>query len=528
MIQAGRVSATQAAALVRLLLGQMLRKGISPATSAMIHPLRSIVLNLGVVGVFFSFNAGSQDLATYMRWLFAGALGMVIVTLEPETSEARARLVDALGVRPVSAATFFISGLIARTVVLLVSVAAFTAIPLIAAAARLDLSVGAAVAAAALLALMAFAMASLWLHAYAAAVQRVRPETLRRANQAIAVVILLSIIVASSGLGSSLAASAPRAVDFMAPVAAMMAHVLPSTWFADALTVPATSVEWAQRAGLVLVLCLAFMPLVGDRERRGRAIADALARAHERSALRPQVLRRGAATWLVDLARPLLHPQAHGIARAITLHSERDEGARIRRIANAVLAGIGAIIALVLRIRSLGEWLVVYTCFVALIEGLDAARRSPDGAAAWIFFTVRASPKRILAGSRLAALVTTTLLPLACLALILFVARPPVEALACLLAMVVLLRGSAALYLAARPAMPLADNGPQLMPALGAGLALIFSAGVTVMLAIVGSVVGLGWSGALVIAAVVGLTCLLTLGLDLAAARRVAALEHRY
>jgi hypothetical protein len=221
-------------------------------------------------------------------------------------------------------------------------------------------------------------------------------------------------------------------------------------------------------------------------------------------------------------------PASFAVADAVVLQAERDELSRVAQLARTAMAITFFAIGLAVGKPGFARWMLIYVAGVAVIDGVDGARRSTEAAAGWIFWTSPVAARRLISGMQVGIAFRTLLVPVALAAVSLVLDSTPGQAVVSVAMLLAALRLVGALIFALRPAMPLSES-ERTIPAV---LAFVLAFGVTgacsalIWLVRAGAELG-GWAGVAGGLAVVGAVVVLALLVESLAAWRLRAVEHR-
>lgn len=527
--EAGRVDWAQLRPLLSLTLAQQYRRGISPLTGAMHHPLRQIVLSFGFLGCFSCINLTRvPDAATFYNLVFAGAFALVLAGISPDAADSRQRSGDVLGSRPISGATTQAARFVTFAVMgILLSVP--LALPgLVGAWLYFRVPTQVALLQLVMLLVQAVVAGMLWVQFFAIAVRWISIESLRRASQVLTVALLLAISLGSSGLVSPLLART-HVLGMPARAAGReILDALPSTSFAQFFLAGTESLANAHRVGVLALMALTLvLPWIGSLERRNQRLVDAIQISMERVSARPVHVRASLRVKLLRATSWMLAPPSAAVAETVLVHAERDDLTRVRSIAQGAMAIVFFLIGLGPNRQGLALFALAYMSFAALVESLDGVRRSPGWTAGWIFFTCPLKPRHLVTGMQVAIGMRSLLLPAALTIALLFWWAPPAVAMVATCAYLIGLRLASAACMVLRPGMPLATGERAFPEVAGLGLAVVLGLASSVSLRMMQFVVvKLGAVGLLMSMGGVVVLVLATVLAENLAATRLGSLEH--
>jgi hypothetical protein len=514
----GRVDRGQLAALLRLQLGQMLRRGIDASSGTSGHPLRQILFSmtfLGLLAVGGAFRDVPLDL--FLARVFGSALVIVALMVSAESDDARIRRMEILLPKPIAGATHVASVAVQLLLMSALVVVPYALPPLVAACFRLGLSP--ALLPLLLLTLLAgaFALVLVWVLVIRAGVERLGADRIRMATQTSVVAVM--ILLAWSGL------SATSGIELAPPaLPERVLRALPSTWLAsfwtDGWDLPA-NLRRAAVLGLMALSIAGFLLFVR------RSSVDALFETTSR-------VRRTRAPLLARLlvalgGRPglrlLLPAPAAALAGCMLALGRREEASRLRGFATTLLAIAMAAWGLLADAGPMP--LAVLASFMVSIglEGLAVTRQSADGAAAWAIAKAPLKPSHVVRAVQWAVMTRFVLLPLALFGVLAFRRHPFDLAALYVAGGLAVARLAVASTFAARPSYPLGEP-PVVAGAVAqiAGWALGIAGALGYVVA--SAIADLGWFGAVLVAIGVVVTFGLSVVAQLVAAHRLGRLER--
>src|SRR5262249_743628 len=178
----GGLDRRQLGAVLGLTLGQLLRPGVDANTGVRSHPLRQIVLSMGLLGLIFALNLlRLPTWDVFLVRLFAATFLMLSLAIAPEPYELRERHREILASKPVSARTLLVARCIQLLALSALIATAFGLLSFVGAAWRFHAPPLLAAVEFAMLVAGGFTSALLWLYAVLGALRFVRVETVRKA-----------------------------------------------------------------------------------------------------------------------------------------------------------------------------------------------------------------------------------------------------------------------------------------------------------------------------------------------------------
>src|SRR5262249_25607046 len=314
----GGLDRRQLGAVLGLTLGQLLRPGVDANTGVRSHPLRQIVLSMGLLGLIFALNLlRLPTWDVFLVRLFAATFLMLSLAIAPEPYELRERHREILASKPVSARTLLVARCIQLLALSALIATAFGLLSFVGAAWRFHAPPLLAAVEFAMLVAGGFTSALLWLYAVLGALRFVRVETVRKAvHTALALftigLSLFSLSLALPGSGFDLGPEVREATGAL--VAA-----LPSTWFARFWLPGDAGAGVFERAGvLALVVGSVLLGTSGVLDRRYVHLIDTQAHPPAGAVAPPLVVRFLAGLRRVPGLRPRpFPPSVIGVGRAL-------------------------------------------------------------------------------------------------------------------------------------------------------------------------------------------------------------------
>lgn len=446
----GRVDRRQLAALLRLQLGQALRRGRDASSGTSGHPLRQILFSMTFLGLL-SMGGVFRDvpLDVFLARVFGSALVIVALMVTAESDDARIRRMEILLPKPIAGATH-VASVAAQLLLLSALVAVPYALPPLAAASfRLGLSPALVPLLLLTLVAGAFTLVLVWVLVVRAGVQRLGADRIRMATQASIVGVMLLLAWSSLSAASGDAFGPPA-------LPGRVLRALPSTWLAGFWTDgwdAAANLRRAAVVGLMAGAVAGFLLFVR------RASVDALfeVTSRVRRTRAPLLARLLVAMGRVPGLRLLLPPPAGALAGAILTLGRREEASRLRGFATTLLAVAMAAWGL-LADDGLMPTAVLASFIVSIgLEGLSVVRQSADAGAAWVVAKAPLRARHVVRAVQWAVVTRFVLLPLALFGVLVF--RRHSWALALLLAAggLAVARLVVAGALALRPSLPLGE-----------------------------------------------------------------------
>ena len=515
----GRIDRRQLGALLRLQLGQMLRRGTDASSGASGNPLRQILFSMTFLGLLSAGGAFRDvPLDLLLARVFGSALVIVALMVSAESDDARIRRMEILLPKPIAGATH-----VASVAVQLLLTSALIVVPyalptLVAACFRLGLSP--ALVPLLLLTLLAgaFALVLVWVLIIRVGVERLGADRIRMATQTCVVAVM--VLLAWSGLSAaSGTALGPPALP------ERVLRALPSTWLAGFWTDGwdgAANLRRAAVVGLMASSVAGFLLFVR------RASVDALfeTTSRVRRTRAPLLARVLVALGGRPGLRLLLPAPAAALAACILTLGRREESSRLRGFATTLMAIAMAAWGLLADAGPLP--LAVLASFMVSIglEGLAVTRQSADGAAAWAIAKAPLKPAHVVRAVQWAVTARFVLLPLALFGVLAFRRHSFYLAALFVAGGLAVARLVVASAFAARPGHPLGE-APIVAGVVAqmAGWALGIAGAVAYMVA---STVAemLGWFGGVLVAMGVVVTFGLSIAARLVAAHRLGRLEQ--
>lgn len=516
--QDGRIHRGQLAALLRLQLGQMLRRGTDASSGTSGDPLRQILFSmtfLGLLSAGGAFSGAALDL--FLARVFGSALVIVALMVSAESDDARIRRMEVLLPKPISGATHLASAA-AQLLLMSALIVVPYALPSLAAAAwRLGLSPLLVVPMLATLLAGAFCVVLVWVLVVRAGVERFGADRIRMATQSCVVAVMA--VLAWSGLS---AATGSRIAPPALPERLLRA--LPSTWLAAFWTDP-----WDAPANLrrALVLALMALSVAAFLLFARRASVDVLfdTTSRVRRTRVPLVARLLSAVGDTPGLRLVLPAPAAALAGCILTLGRREEAARLRGFVTTLLAIGMAAWGLLgddgpLPAAVLGSFVVSIA-----LEGLTVTRQSADGTAAWLFAKAPLRPAHVVRAVQWAVTVRFVAVPLALFTVLAFHRHPWYLAALFAAGGLAGARLVVSAAMAARPGYPLGE-APMVTGIVGQLAGWVLGLGGAVAYAVAATVADLlDWFGALLVACGVAVTCALSIAARLLAAHRLSRVE---
>jgi hypothetical protein len=409
----GRVDRGQLAALVRLQLGQLVRRGTDRSSGASGHPLRQILFSmtfLGLLAAGGAFREVPQDV--FLARLFGSALVIVALMVTAESDDARIQRMEILLPKPIAGATHVASIAVQLMVTSALVVVPYALPSLGAACWRLGLSPAFLPLLLATLLAGAFALVLVWVLVIRAGVQRLGADRVRMATQV--GIVGFMILLAWSGLTATSGSSfGPPALP------ARLLLALPSTWLARFWLDGWDAAANLRRAGVLggIALCVGtFLFFVR------RASVDALFETTSRVRRTRTPLLARVLVWLGGLPglRLLLPAPAAALAGCILTLGRREEASRLRGFVTTLLAAAMAVWG-VLGDGGLVPIAVLASFLVSIgLEGLAVTRQSAHAGAGWIVAKAPIRAGHVVRGIQWAVMTRFVLLPLAFFGVLVF------------------------------------------------------------------------------------------------------------
>jgi hypothetical protein len=446
----GRVDPRQWGALLRLQLGQTLRRGTDASSGTSGHPLRQILFSMTFLGLLSAGGAFRDvSLDVFLARVFGSALVIVALMVTAESDDARIRRMEILLPKPIAGATH-VASVAAQLLLLSTLVVVPYALPsLVAASFRLGLSAWLVPLELLTLVAGAFALVLVWVLVVRAGVERLGADRVRMATQACIVGVM--ILLAWSGLSAASAgAVGPPALPGWA------LRALPSTWLAGFWTDGWNGAANLRRAGVVGVMACAF---AGFLLFVRRASVDALFEitSRVRRTREPRLARLLVAIGRAPVFRLLLPGPAAALAGVILTLGRREEASRLRGFATTLMAVAMAV---------WGLWaddglvpiavLASFTVSIAL-EGLAVVRQSADAGAGWLVAKAPLSARHVVRAVQWAVITRFALLPQALFGALAFRRHPWYVAVLVVAGSFAAARLVVASALAFRPSIPLGE-----------------------------------------------------------------------
>jgi hypothetical protein len=516
----GRIDRRQLGALLRLQLGQMLRRGTDASSGASGNPLRQILFSMTFLGLLSAGGAFRDvPLDLLLARVFGSALVIVALMVSAESDDARIQRMEILLPKPIAGATH-----VASVAVQLLLTSALIVVPyalpsLVVACWRLGLSP--ALLPLQLLTLLAgaFAVVLVWVLVIRAGVERLGADRIRMATQTCVVGVM--ILLAWSGLSAASGASfGPPALP------ERVLRALPSTWLAafwtDGWNGPA-NLRRAAVVGLMASSVAGFLLFV----RRATSV-DALfeSTSRVRTTRAPRLARALVGLGTRPGLRLLLPAPAAALAGCILTLGRREEASRLRGFATTLMAIAMAAWGLLADAGPLPMAVLASFIVSIALEGLAVTRQSADGAAAWAIAKAPLKPAHVVRAVQWAVTARFVLLPLALFGVLAFRRHSFYLAALFVAGGLAVARLVVASAFAARPAYPLGEA-----PVVAGAVAQVagWALGIAGALGyIVASTVAelLGWFGGVLVALGVVATFGLSVVAQLVAAHRLGRLER--
>lgn len=446
-----RVDRRQLAALVRLQLGQMLRRGTDASSKMSGSPLRQILFTMSVLGVLAAggaFRAVEADV--FVARLFGSALVIVALAITAEADDARIERLEILLPKPVSGPTHLAAVALQLLVTSALVVVPYALPSLLAAVVRLGLAPWRVPLLLATLLCGAFTVVLVWVLLLRAGTRRLGADRVRMITQTatVAVIVLLAWTGVSASLGS--APDAPvlpeRALD-----------ALPSTWLARFWLDDWGAAANLRRAGAVALMSAA---VVGFLLFSRRAPVDSFleSTSRVRRTRLPLLARLLLAVPRMPLGRLLLPPPVAALAGGLVTVGSREEASRLRGFPNVLIAA--AMVAWGFWSEAAGLLPIVVLASLTISMGLDGlavARQSAQPDAAWMVAKSPLGPGQLVRAVLWAVTLRFVLPPLAFFSVLAFRRHAWYVAGLFVLGGLALARFAVASTLALHPSVPLSD-----------------------------------------------------------------------
>ncbi len=455
----------QLVALMRLTLGQALRRGTDLASGAQGHPLRQIVVSMGFVGLLVALGvAHSPDADAFLARVFFGAFLLTATAIVPDPPEVHERHLEILFSKPVAVPTQLAARALMLGVLALLVALPFALPGIVAATWHFGLPAWRVPADVAALLAGVVTLALLWLQVLLLLAQRLGVRRVRRAVQSALMLSMLAISLLAAlrvGMGVDLLPDAPLRA---------LAPALPSTWFARF----SGSANGLERAGVLLLVLAA--PLLYVR----RGLAQAGQALDQPEPLDERVSAPLSARLLGALAGRALPSPTAGVAIALLTLSAREDVARLKARA-MLLVALGFFAWGFVADDTFVPFLALcYFVPTSTLDGLLAVRQSAHPEAAWIFRKAPLDPTLFVSAFQWAVAVRYTLPPWLLAAVVLVQREGWLLGALFALALLAAVRLLLALVLALQPSLPLAQSpraGQGLLAQLATWLASLLTLG---------------------------------------------------
>jgi hypothetical protein len=477
----GVVDRRQLRAVVELTLKQGFRGALKPGTGKRVQPLRQLIVSMGLFGIFFSTTVRrSEDLTTYLIFLFSTAFAIVALSVLPDTLEGRRRNIEVLSSKPIASRTLlaaravnllFISGLIT---------ACFGAAPLVAAKWAFACSWGLAGGLSLLLLLGSFAVVVISLTALVLAAHWLDLDRLRTLAQFVLVAINLGLIGLSFLSMRELATGSASSRISLLTIPYI--KLLPSAWFADFLVSDFALSANLERAGALLIFVGAFLISTRlDLGKRYPKLIDTLLEPENRPANRPLTVSLLDAVRRIPLVgRRIIPAQAFAVATLILTTTQREVMSRLKILAPRVTLIVMFILSVTLDNRYASPLLLAFYGFIGVLSGCDLIKQSAQPEASWPLLAAPIDARQILRGMRLVITVKYFLLPAVLVAIAVFLTNPPALSAILALCYVFETRSVIALLILISPALPLSREHVTAAQLIGVGASMVVALATTV------------------------------------------------
>jgi hypothetical protein len=518
-----RIDLRQLLAVLRLVLGQMLRPGRDVSTGSKGRPLLQLAFSMGLLGALFIPNAWrTANLESYVVLLFGMVLLLVALLVLPETHEARQRNIEVLHSRPVPQRTLVVARVLTLTVMtsLISGVLGLTALSAV--VWHFGASVWRMLGLLLALQLGTFAIAGLWVSGYNIALRWISVTTWRRVSQSLLMLLMFAVMMGNVVFPPA-HGDRPLGLERM-----WIFEVLPSTWFAR-LALPGLGLrEMAECLAAVVLLSTAVALLLSARvARRYGQLLEQQAYGSQGEARSGWVV--GALTTLsrLPLVRAWLHSgPVLGMASAGLTLTKREEIARLKTLSMRVVVAAFFAMGMLGFGRDLAFFMVTYAVWWTTMDGMDVLRQSAHAGASWILYKAPLRGRDVLRAIEVAVVVRSVAFPLLLFAILATQAFPLRLSLLFVAGMAVLVRLVMVGDVIARPVLPLSREQSSLQSVvgmlLGMGLGLASTVAGAILVVLDGA---FGWVAPIIgWLAVAGLVVVLMLA-RLWAAARLEAVE---
>lgn len=442
----------QCAALLRLLMLQVVRPNPGVKSTFGRNPLVQLAFSQALMGLVFSTNYRlCQDAFTYLSLVFTTALTMAALVIIPDSYDVRQRTAELLGSKPISHKTLAT----ARTGMLLLyavlNVCCFSAAPLITARGVFGSSWTIVVGSIFMLVAGAFSLTVLWLHAMLFMSTLVGLDRLRSIAQLVLVVAYMGTLVTSAAVNAwhwssqlSISLSEYRLIRLWPPV-----------WFSSFLSDDFSVAANFERAGVVALVGVGlWVALKLNLGKSYPQMVEKLSQPDDIPTSRPLSVRAlDLIRQIPALGERLVSSQAFAAASIIMTVARRDEISRLKTVAPATML-ILSFVALFVDTRY-ALLLVTYSGFISVVEGLNSVRGSSQPGASWLFHAAPLDLRELNKGIRLVIGIRYFALAAALSTICWFLSHPPLQAFIMSIGYFFVASLLVSLQLAMTPAMPL-------------------------------------------------------------------------
>jgi hypothetical protein len=468
----GAVDWQQLRAVVGLNLKQGFRAAHNPRTGKRAHPVRQIIVSMGLIGLFFSSGARRcDDLPTFLAFLFCASFAIAALSVLPDTLDGRRRNFEVLVSKPISSATLLAARAVNLLIIATVITGSFSVVPLISAAWLFECSLILAGALFLLLIIGSFAVVVISLTTLLVAAQWFSIDRLRTFAQFLLVAINLSLMGSSFLLSTDIVTGAESTKISIASIPSL--KLLPSVWFSDFLVSDFGLMANLERAGaLAVVMCSVLIAMRLDLGKRYPKLIDRLLESDDRPTNPLLTVGLLEAVSRVPLLGQLVRAQPLAIATLILTLTHREVMSRLKILAPRAILIAFFVVSLGVGDRYFSPMLIASYGFIALLTGCELLKETSQPAACWPLLAAPVDAIQIINGLRLAVTVKYVALPAALVIIALFLTSPPILAGLLALCYLVETRCVISALIMISPALPLSREHATTAPLLGMGASL--------------------------------------------------------
>jgi hypothetical protein len=464
----------QLRAVVDLNLKQGFRAAVNPTTGKRAHPLRQVIVSMGLVGLFFSSGARRcEDLQTFLAFLFSASFAIAALSVLPDSLDGRRRNFELLVSKPISSATLLAARAVNLLIIATLITGSFSVAPLISAIWIFGSSWILAGALFLLLIIGSFSVVAISLTTMVVAAQWFNIDRLKTLAQFLLVAINLSLMGSSFLLSSDLVTGSESTRVSLAYIPEV--KLVPSVWFADFLVSDFGITANLERAGALVVV--AFSLLIGirlDLGKRYPKLIDRLLESDERPATTLRTVGLLEAVGRMPLAGHLLVPaQPLAIATLILTLTQREVMSRLKILAPRAILIALFVASLYLGDRYFSPMLIASYGFMALMSGFELIKETSQPAACWPLLAAPVDARQIIKGMRLVVTLKYVALPAALVSIALFLTSPPLLAGLLALCYLVEARCVTSAMILFSPTLPLSRDHATTPPFIGLGASLV-------------------------------------------------------